>query len=397
MRRLAAAVLAALLAPPALAAPQPVILAAVDGIEEARLRARVDDLVAFGTRYSGTAGCDGAADYLRDELAALGYDPADEPFAWGASTLRNVSVRLPGEVRPDEIWLLVAHYDSTSENRLVSAPGADDNASSVAVILETARVLRGLRFEATIELLLTGGEEQGLLGSAEDTRLARAAGEGFAGVLNMDMVGYWPTGWARDLDACGDTSSGWLANDYARVALDYEPTMPVAARDDWGVCGDDQVSYAIEGWPAIILMNCYEAHLGLNGETVPHYHRTSDLPDTLDYPRLRQVARATAAAIATFAVPITRTLYRNDDLADRAHPAGLLRAGANPVIDPAAPGTTSLANPASPFVASGDGEPVGPGQPGVVVFYETDRDEILTLARTDADSDGALDVVVSWP
>jgi hypothetical protein len=374
---------------------------AVDAVDQASATRVVQELVAFGTRYTGTTGCDASAQWIFDELAALGYAPVFEDFTWGADTLRNVSARKVGLVRPGETWLLVAHYDSTSTAPAVDAPGADDNASGVAAVLEAARALAPLRHEATIEFLLTAGEEQGLLGSAHDAQAALDAGETIAGVINHDMIAYWPTGWARDLDVNGDVDGFFLAQAYESAAGAHVPGVPVDARDDWGVCGDDQVSYAVRGFPAIIVMDCREAHLGQDGETTPHYHRTSDTIATLDLPRMTEVIRATTATAATLAVPIVRALLR-DESRDGPGPAGAVLREGDPAggaltrLDPDAAATVVEWNPASPFVLSGAGEPLGPGAPGAFAFYETDRDERLHLAREDADGDGALDLVLSF-
>jgi hypothetical protein len=388
-------------AAPCGATPWPEIAAMASQVSEAACTATVTDLVAFGTRYSGTPGCSDAARYLADALASYGLAPRLEGFTWGAQVLENVSARHVGRVRPDDVWLVVAHYDSTSESPMASAPGADDNASGVACVLEAAHVLSQHRFEATVEFLLTAGEEQGLLGSDFDAQDAVARGELIRGVVNHDMVGYWPTGWGRDLDVDGTPLSGFLVDAYVQAAADYVPGMPVDGRRDWGVCDDDQLSYDLREFPALIVMDCYEAHLNLDGETTPHYHRTSDLPGTLDFPRLTRVCTATTTTLATLAVPVARTLLRNDALTARAHAGAALRPG-DPAggdltrIDPAHPATAATYDPRSPAVASLDGEWQGDGARGTFVFYETDRDESIRLRRGDGDGDGRVDVIVTF-
>ena len=378
------------------AAADPVVEALVADVSETEATRTVVDLVACGTRYSGTAGCAQAADLLVARLQAMGYAVERPSFPWGAQTLWNVKARKIGLVRPDETYLLVAHYDSTSEQPSVLAPGADDDASGVAVVLESARVLASRDFEASVEFLLTGGEEQGLLGSQFDAGQRAAAGETLAGVINHDMVAYWPTGWARDLDVDGTPESARIVDAYAQASLDYVPGMAVEPSLDWGVCGDDQVSYHDRAWPSIIVMDCHEAHMGMEGETTPHYHRSSDTIDTLDLPRMTQVARATAATAAVLAVPIARRLYRNDEMTSRAAAGTVLRVGAPTGIDPAGAGTSVRFDRVAPAIFSGDGEPVGDGSAGVVIFYESDRPELLTLSRGDADADGREDVLVAF-
>ena len=391
----------ALVALPCVAAPEPAIQAIVSNVSEAAATGVVTDLVALGTRYSGTVGCDLAADDLVAKLRSYGLDAQKEPFPWGALTLYNVRARHVGVVRPGETYLLVAHYDSTSEDPLVSAPGADDDASGVACVLEAARTMSTHQFEASVEFLLTGGEEQGLLGSDFDAGRREAAGETVAGVINHDMVAYWPTGWSRDLDVDGAPQSARIVDAYALAAADYVPGMAVEASLDWGVCGDDQVSYHVRAYPAIIVMDCHEAHMGMDGETTPHYHQTSDTIAMLDLPRMTQVAKATTAAAALLAVPIIRRLLREDSLTLPGFAGQVLRVG-SPLggnltrIDPAGAGTTIVYNPTSPILRSGEGGIVGDGARGVLTFYETDGDERLDVARVDADADGQADIVLTF-
>lgn len=381
-------------------AGHPVVREVTESVDPTVAASTVEQLVAFGTRYSGTPEGDLAVAWIADRLTALGLEPVLEPFDWGGTTLHNVGARIAGAVRPEEIYLVVAHHDSTSDDRLVDAPGADDDASGVAAVLEVARVLRDHGFEATIEILLTGGEEQGLLGSRHDAQDALATGEAIAGVINHDMIGYWPTGWDRDLDVNGAPLSQRIVEAYATAAADYVPGLPVDARLDWGVCDDDQKSYHDAGFPALIVMDCREAHLAQDGESTPHYHRTTDTVDTLDLARMTEVIRATVAAVATLARPV-RGLLRHGVLDEPVHLGATLRPGSElggeqTALDPASPDTVRLEVPFGPHVDSGRGEPVGPGAPGALVLYESDRPEMLALERRDADGDGRMDIVVSF-
>ena len=386
----------ALPVPAALAAPDPEIAAIVADVSEASATATVTDLVACGTRYSGTSGNVQAADLLVARLEAMGYSVDRPSFTWGAATLWNVTARKTGLLRPDEIYLLVAHYDSTSGTPDTLAPGADDDASGVAVVLEAARAMASRDFEATVEFVLTGGEEQGLLGSDFDARRRAAAGESVAGVINHDMVAYWPTGWSRDLDVDGTPRSSRIVDAYVQACADHAPAMAVEGSLDWGVCGDDQVSYDDHGWPSIIVMDCHEAHMGMDGETTPHYHEVTDTIATIDLPRMTEVARATTAAAAILAVPVARRLLRNDELDARRIATGVLGLGVTTSIDPAGARTTVRADRVAPAIYSGDGEPVGEGMPGVVIFYESDRGETLLLSKGDGDGDGRADVIVAF-
>jgi Zn-dependent M28 family amino/carboxypeptidase len=100
----------------------------------------------------------------------------------------NLIARLPGASRPEEVFIICAHYDSTSQNPYNWAPGADDNASGTAAVLTAARVLANFRFDRTIEFCLFTAEELGLLGSQEYAAECRDAGKKIVGVINLDML-----------------------------------------------------------------------------------------------------------------------------------------------------------------------------------------------------------------
>jgi Zn-dependent M28 family amino/carboxypeptidase len=108
-----------------------------------------------------------------------------ETFTW-----KNLILTLPGTDYPEEVVILSAHLDSISrENPEEYAPGAEDNGSGSAALLEAARLMQGMRFERTVQIIWFTGEEQGLIGS---TRFVRALKDPsvILGVINLDMFGY---------------------------------------------------------------------------------------------------------------------------------------------------------------------------------------------------------------
>ena len=106
----------------------------------------------------------------------------------------------PGALVPDEIVVIGAHYDSYS--RLSPEPGADDNATGVAAVLETARILAPGEYERTIVYIAFSGEEQGLVGSEAWASDARARGLDIRAVINIDMIGYVAPGDAATSTWC---------------------------------------------------------------------------------------------------------------------------------------------------------------------------------------------------
>lgn len=118
------------------------------------------------------------------------------------------------------------------------------------------------------------------------------------GVIAPDMIGYWPRGDDDAMDILGDEGSRELADQMAAMA-----TRLGVAHKVWiehGFCyGDDHTNFQEAGFPAIAPMDCVEAHnVASSGETLPHYHRSSDTLDTL---HMGFTTRVTQALVATFA------------------------------------------------------------------------------------------------
>jgi hypothetical protein len=130
-----------------------------------------------------------AADYISAQLRAMGYVPAVRQF--GDRLYRNVVVELHGRDRGDEIIVVGAHYDTTW-----MTPGADDNASGVAGLLELARNLYGQRFRRTVRLVAFANEEEPFygtsnMGSRVNARRARDAGDNIVAMFSLEMIGYY--------------------------------------------------------------------------------------------------------------------------------------------------------------------------------------------------------------
>ena len=258
----------------------PLIEAMVAEVSQARLTGDVQALQDFQTRHTYTQGNTDAGDWLYAEFAAMGLDVERHGFTIGAHQEDNIIARIVGETLPEEIVIISGHFDSTSEQQSTNAPGADDNASAIAGVLEAARIMKDFRFERTIEFACFNGEEQGRRGSHALATDYLAAGKTIHAVINSDMIGYWPTGWLRDLDVAYEPLSEWVADivvavcdTYVGIRIGKKPT---------GVCRDDHYAFTLLGIPAITNMDCWEAHNGgIGGETTPHYHRTTDTLATL--------------------------------------------------------------------------------------------------------------------
>jgi hypothetical protein len=143
----------------------------------------------FHTRYATHDSCRAAVDYARARLQAYGCD-STYLQTWNAAYAPNAVGIRTGRLNPRQIYVIGAHIDNTSELAPDFCPGADDNASGVATVLEAGRVLAGYDFDYTLQFAIFTGEEQGLLGSDSFVHRAYVRGDSIQGAMTFDMVSY---------------------------------------------------------------------------------------------------------------------------------------------------------------------------------------------------------------
>ncbi len=273
-------------------------------VSEAELTATIEDLAAFGTRYTFSDGDEAAADYLVGRFEALGVEVWRDGFEVEGEPVENVVGIVPGTVDPDVVFVFSAHYDSTSNHPETEAPGADDNATGVAVVLEAARLLVAHPLAHTAWFVLTAAEEQGSLGSAHLVDEMAETGVDAQGVIAPDMIGYWPLGEGDAMDILGDPESAALVADMETVANELGVANKTWIEHRYCL-GDDHTNFQDAGYPAISPMDCVEAHnVRGSDEETPHYHRTTDTPDTLHMGFTTRVAQVTTVTFARWVEPL---------------------------------------------------------------------------------------------
>ena len=166
----------------------------VEAVSADSYRATLETFVSFPTRHSLGPEFQAAGQAAADQLGALGYATRLETVTLPGGDTRNVVADRVGTAPAPERRLVyvVAHLDSVNTRGGVgaAAPGADDNASGAAGVLELARVLASAPLRHDLRLVLFGGEEQGLFGSqAHVAALAPADSSRITMVVNMDMIG----------------------------------------------------------------------------------------------------------------------------------------------------------------------------------------------------------------
>ena len=166
-----------------------IILKALGSVSIKNIYKTVEELQNFETRYSWEKQ-DEVANYLFKKFQ--GYDiPVEfDEYYFKDKKWKNVIATIYGKKKPNDIYMGIAHLDSTSKQPEVSAPGADDNASGTAAVLEIGRILKDVSLDATVKLGIFSNEEQGRVGSKHFAKRAREKGLNIRGVINLDIIGF---------------------------------------------------------------------------------------------------------------------------------------------------------------------------------------------------------------
>ncbi len=281
-------------APPYLAAPvyQADIATMVDSVSTTQLYNHVLDLQNYPGRDAMSAYCRQAGRYLADYFQGLGLAVEEDPFQGaGLEDSFNIIATLPGRTQPESVIILSAHYDSINWNGGL-APGADDNASGVAAVMEAARVMGPRPFEYTIRFICFSDEEYGLFGSQHYAVAARDRGDDIVAVINLDMIAYVASA-PEDLDLIANPDSAWLLDEYAATTALYTD-LPLLALVDANMVYSDHSPFWNQG---------YSALLGIEDEhpVNPNYHTANDTIDTLDFGFMTRCVRSAVAVTAELA------------------------------------------------------------------------------------------------
>jgi Zn-dependent M28 family amino/carboxypeptidase len=259
-----------------------------------------------------------AARHVEAEWAALGLEVERQVFEVAGRPVRNLAVELPGTSARDELVVVGAHYDSA-----LGTPGADDNATGVAVLLELTRVLVDAPRARTIRLVAFVNEEApyfatDAMGSERHARRSRERGERIVAMLSLEMLGYFRAeAGTQELPAVlrgrypdrgdflafvSDPASAELCRS---VAERFRAASSVPAEwfagPTWieGVSLSDHRSYWEAGYRAVMVTDT--AFL-----RNPHYHQPSDTPATIDPAALAAIVPGLAAAVGHLATASAR-------------------------------------------------------------------------------------------
>ncbi len=261
------------------------------------LHDRIVELQNFVTRNTYYAKCESAAQYLYRRFTGLGLDTRVDTYYLTQPTTRasNIEVTLPGAVVPESIVVACAHFDSYCQTGQANAPGADDNATGTAALLELARVLKDARLRWTVKLLAFSGEEQWMKGSyhwVDSVAVPEAMKLG--GVFNIDMVAYTAADTTR-LVMNTNTPSRGLAVLSESINVWYDIGLRLINYLDED-CAGDNTPFWEQGYKSVFALE--DSEWGIWNGSNPHYHTTHD---TIGFVRMGQVLRTTRLVLGCMA------------------------------------------------------------------------------------------------
>jgi hypothetical protein len=254
-----------------------------------------------------------AASYIRAEFEAAGYEINIQSFPSRGETLNNLEAVLPGHDAADEIIVVGAHYDSVA-----GSPGADDNASGVAALLELARLLAGTTLSRSVHFVAFANEEAPFfygdeMGSNLYAARAQAQGKRIEAMLSLETMGYftdqpgsqrYPFPFSLFYPDTGNFI-GFVGNLASRALVRQAigafrastpfPSDGVAAPSGIeGIHWSDHWSFWEAGYPAIMVTDTAPFRY-------PHYHEATDTSEQLDYSGFARVTSGLVEVIGMLA------------------------------------------------------------------------------------------------
>lgn len=303
-------------------ADDPDIIDIVNDVSSDSLRSYVETLVGFFTRHTNSdtvsedRGIGAARRWLyRKFLEIRGasgdrlevfYDDFSATILGAFGQHRNVIARLPGTVTPEIQIIVSGHYDSRTVDRGDAsgfAPGANDDGSGTAAVIELARILSSHEFPSTLIFAAFTGEEEGLYGSGHYARAANQRGDEIIAMVTNDMIGNI-VGGSGNVDSSRvrcfsddpmESPHRHLARFIELQGEAYVPDLDVdmiLARDRPGR-GGDHLAFNEQGFTAVRLT---EPEDNLN-----HQHNENDVIEFMSFPYFRKVVQINAAFLASLA------------------------------------------------------------------------------------------------
>ncbi len=294
--------------------PDTLIQRLVEEISDSLYTNSIQRLQDFHTRYELSDSIGPAGQWIYDQFIEIGYTDVEfDSFTWDphhsdtSIVSRNILATKPGNTENDSLIILGGHYDSVQDigswnDPNAYAPGANDNASGVAGVLEIARLLEPFSFEKTIVFACFAGEEVGYGGSSHYSWELNQLGIPFRFALILDMIGYQANPYMYPVIIDAEMSYLDDALRTAQMAWTYSNWLTPYLT--FGIFHSDQWILGMRG-PAILIIEEV-------GYLDPIFHTAWDVIDSLSIPYATEILRMALASIVDVANYVTVGIKTSD-------------------------------------------------------------------------------------
>ena len=288
---------------PVVTEENPIIRAMMDQVNMDSIEATVQHLQDYQSRMWNSTNAFNASDWIAGRMEALGLEVEQQPFyanTWYGSgqAAPNVIGIQRGTLYPNTYVVCGSHFDSFSYSG--NCPGADDNATGVASVLESARILTQYEFEYSIIYCAFGCEEMGLYGSEAYAARCQQQEMDIIGYFNNDMNGYlW--GDVIHIHCIYPNSVAPIGDYYMNIGSIYFPEMPVEHKNlDYG--DSDHTSFNNHGYMGIYPFEDID-------HDSPYIHTSNDLigPSVTSFEMSQRYCQMNIGCLTEIANPIGET------------------------------------------------------------------------------------------
>jgi hypothetical protein len=260
-------------------------------VDSDRLAGYIKTLEGFKTRYSYSEGYMKAAEWAAAEFKKMGLEVKMHEYSDGGKKQFNVVAQKSFDTS-DKIYIVCGHLDSTSPRPQTEAPGADDNASGSAGVLETANILSKTSGANKFRFVLFAGEELGLKGSTAYVKELKASGDisKVLGVVNFDMIGFDKTPPLSTLFETYENYKGFIANFIEAANAQSDESKRLKITVSYRPWGSDHIPFLKAQVPCFLFI---EDEFDAN----PNYHQVTDKFEFINIALSAEFVRVTASAL----------------------------------------------------------------------------------------------------
>ena len=285
----------------------------VDAVSGERIMRTIQDLQDFGSRAFYLNSSEEAASYIFEQFQAMNIAVEYQEFMAGTHSVKNVVATIPGASANAPQFLFGAHYDSenrdvrnVSEGQTFPAPGADDDASGVACVVELARVLSNLRLQETVKFVAFGAEENGydssgrMAGSMSYVESEREKGISYDACWILDMIGYGGGSENHTVMIVNEDSLR-LGSEMQEMVGALGIELSIEVESNSSLFSSDHARFWSAGYPAALLIES-DPTTGVY-QFNPYYHSTQDTVDKLSEGQIVAVAQGLVATLMNMSSP----------------------------------------------------------------------------------------------